>query len=576
MPTIVDQLIVTLGIDASGFVTGKGKVDSSLQDTGRKADKTGVQFDKMGKAGAQGFEVVAKQAAKLFALFGGTYAIKRFIDQTTESTAALGRFAANIGESVSTASAWGNAAEMLGGSAGGIQSAMSALSMAQTQMQMGTEPAMLKYLNLLGVGFEGIGGGAAGQSEKLFRISDALRGIAQNPIFGRPGAFNIGKMMGFDDSAVNLLLAGRDAIRESQKYAATPEQQAQADRLQKQMVEISQSFDALGRSIMLDAEPALKEFYADAKALVGFLTDNKANVEGFFSGIGRFLHGAAYQAIAVGDAIVGVLTGDQARIEHAYREYANPLTSTIGSSDSNQPATKTPWAPGLAPQLPEQNPGPLTSGDRNNPGPLTSGDRNSPSLAIRSNNPGNIKFMGQPGASPGYTFPDQTRQAEWPTVEAGYAGLANDLRAKIRGGLNTIDKILPVYAPSKENDTASYIANLSRMSGVAPNQVIDPNNAVQMAALMRGITTIEDNRNKTSDQQIYGGLRMAGPTIPMPTASAMAQTTAAGIANNQTSNQNAVHVGSVNFHVAEGMPPEKILGAWDDWIYTWQSNTGQR
>lgn len=119
MATIIDSLLVTLGLDSSGFASGKSKVDKGLKETGNEADKTGAKLKKAGKDGAEGFETVAKGAAKFLALIGGTMAVKRFIEQTVESSAALDRLSKNLGDAANNVSAWSNAAELAGGSAGG-------------------------------------------------------------------------------------------------------------------------------------------------------------------------------------------------------------------------------------------------------------------------------------------------------------------------------------------------------------------------------------------------------------------------------------------------------------------------
>ena len=98
MPTIIDSLLVKLGLDSSEFSAGKNKVDKGLKDTGAEADKTGAKLKKSGKDGAESFENVAKSATKFLAIIGGTVAVKRFIEQTVESSAALDRLSQNLSE----------------------------------------------------------------------------------------------------------------------------------------------------------------------------------------------------------------------------------------------------------------------------------------------------------------------------------------------------------------------------------------------------------------------------------------------------------------------------------------------
>ena len=72
MATIIDSLLVKLGLDSSEFAAGKNKVDKGLKDTGNEAEKAGAKLKKAGKDGAEGFNEVAKSATKFLAIIGGT------------------------------------------------------------------------------------------------------------------------------------------------------------------------------------------------------------------------------------------------------------------------------------------------------------------------------------------------------------------------------------------------------------------------------------------------------------------------------------------------------------------------
>ena len=65
MATIIDSLLVKLGLDSSEFAAGKNKVDKGLKDTGNEAENAGAKLKKTGKDGAEGFNEVAKSATKV-------------------------------------------------------------------------------------------------------------------------------------------------------------------------------------------------------------------------------------------------------------------------------------------------------------------------------------------------------------------------------------------------------------------------------------------------------------------------------------------------------------------------------
>jgi len=107
---------------------------------------------------------------------------------------------------------------------------------------------------------------------------------------------------------------------------------------------------------------------------------------------------------------------------------------------------------------------------------------------MRNNNPGDLRasginWQGATGSNEGFvTFSDSTY---------GLRALALDLTNKINGdGLTTISDIISVYAPPSENDTETYIDNVSAQTGFEADQTLTAD-APTIAALVRAITTQE-------------------------------------------------------------------------------------
>ncbi len=85
-------------------------------------------------------------------------------------------------------------------------------------------------------------------------------------------------------------------------------------------------------------------------------------------------------------------------------------------------------------------------------------------------------------------------------VRAGFINLVNTYLNK---GLNTINKIFPVYAPSGHgaNDPQSYIKNVSKLSGIAPDTVIST--PEQLYKIGKAIIQVEEGIYK-DNQTIIG------------------------------------------------------------------------
>lgn len=116
---------------------------------------------------------------------------------------------------------------------------------------------------------------------------------------------------------------------------------------------------------------------------------------------------------------------------------------------------------------------------------------------IRNNNPGNIDFRGQSGANlekPGGRF------ARFETAYDGLKALSRQLMRYFEGKttgkpLQTLNDIISTWAPGNENNTGAYIANLSKMMGVAPDAILNLKDPQVMTSLMNGIIHHENGRN---------------------------------------------------------------------------------
>jgi len=102
-------------------------------------------------------------------------------------------------------------------------------------------------------------------------------------------------------------------------------------------------------------------------------------------------------------------------------------------------------------------------------------------LAIKNNNPGNLRFIGQPGATQGVGG-----FARFSSPQAGAMALVQDIEAKKAPGgslgpQSTLAQFVNVYAPPSENDTGLYIQQMSQRLGVSPSTPISKINTIALA-----------------------------------------------------------------------------------------------
>lgn len=106
-------------------------------------------------------------------------------------------------------------------------------------------------------------------------------------------------------------------------------------------------------------------------------------------------------------------------------------------------------------------------------------------LSVINNNPGNLTFVGQRGATEG-----KNGFGLWQTAEDGWNALKKQINLDVSRNF-TLAGFINKYAPPKENDTNNYINFVSKNTGINPNQKITKNDTEKIAA---AITYIEGGK----------------------------------------------------------------------------------
>lgn len=96
-----------------------------------------------------------------------------------------------------------------------------------------------------------------------------------------------------------------------------------------------------------------------------------------------------------------------------------------------------------------------------NPSTMSWSAFNPNSLAQKNNNPGNLRFMGQSGATQG-----QGGFAKFDNVQAGFDALQRQINLDAGRGLS-LDQFINKFAPPSENKTSTYLENVQTWLGIS-------------------------------------------------------------------------------------------------------------
>lgn len=519
MATVIDQLVVKLGLDSSDFKKGEKELGSSLDKARKGTEKTAKQMKDSGKDAATFFGELQKSALKFMAALAAGRGLYNFVQNTIKGGASLQRLATNLQTTTDSLHRWGQAVKQNGGTVEGFQATIQGLSAGVTELMRGGNENLRGFLSTLGIGLQDASGKAKTMEQILLDVASAVEEGKLGP--SRANQVNFLKQMGLDDGTINLLLKGRKDVEKAlaeqtgyneadAKKALEYEQkwlQAQ-EKINGYMREITYkllpslipAIDAIGTAVS-NMAPYV------AKMVDGFVTLNEktdgwlANLLlalGAVKGISLLLPkaaggaGAAAGAGAAGGAAAGGFLGKLFKFGVAGA--ALTYSGDLNTGEEDELARRRSMAPTI-------DTGPRPSSE---PAPHASTKK---TRAERNFNPGNLNYAGQAGAS--LEAGSNARFAKFNSEEEGIAALVRQLRLYQQRGIDTIGEIVKKYAPPSENDTQAYIASMARWTGLGADEKLNFNDTDTVRRMVQGISRKEGRYTPLTEGQIMSGINLA-------------------------------------------------------------------
>lgn len=257
MATVIDALLITLGLDTKQLEDNSKKAQASLKKTGEQGAKDLKDIEAAGKKAADVLTKLKNEALALTAILLGAAGLKEFVANTTKANIEAGNFAKNIGMSVNELRAWKNAAAAAGGSADDMQSALGAMNDAlQTYRLQGKFTGPMEYFASLGISARDAKGNLITAGEAMMAISRALQ--------SRPfqDQASILKKMGFGDGVIGLLAKAPSEIQAALKEMhglgdATDGAYESSKALNAEWVKLKASIEAAAISLEKRMDPTL-------------------------------------------------------------------------------------------------------------------------------------------------------------------------------------------------------------------------------------------------------------------------------------------------------------------------------
>ncbi|WGS75544.1 hypothetical protein [Edwardsiella piscicida] len=490
---IVEELAYKVTVKAEEFLAGKRKVSQEtkewVQEVHQASDKVNENFDKMsdgvttfGKAGKNAFSQVNDGFSKLlglttrFVAVGGVMtAMAIGIHKVFESSAESIVNASNIGRILGT-----GASNVLGTQYGFSRIGQNGGAFLGAQMNAKMALANLQDPTIFG--------GLTGEAQNLLTLG-ARTGIDINKLGGsstsalkefqkygkghtKDQLMQVLAGFGFDPNLAGDIKSGKavQMVSEEEKRWKMTKEQEEAQRkilettraLDSQFAQVKQELMATFGPEVLKAE---QEFLA-------WLKDNKGDIVGFFNNMGKSIDGFVKAVGGAGNAlgilaaaalISGKATGGIAAI--------GILGQLVQEQYKDVPDEQRPFI--FRQHWMDRFLG-IDYDDPNKSAPTNPGGKNRPD---RNNNPLNLKATGSRRR-------DKDGFAQFFTPEEGWKAARDQLSLYYtRDKLGTVQEIISKWAPSSENDTKSYIAQVSKSLGVRPNEKLNLSDPAVMAGL---------------------------------------------------------------------------------------------
>lgn len=258
MPTIIDELVVRLGLDSTDFEKSQKKQGDAWLKTRDGFRKGGKEIEESSKRAAETVNLITRRVLELFAVVTGSQALSDFVRKLTAADASLGRFASSLGESPQRIAAWENAAERFGGSADQTASTLERVNKQLYNLNKNGEALPREFSQLqawTGMRIDP----NHGLDRYLHDVSAALQRLHQ---IDAGAAHNVAQALGIDPATEQLMYkmgAGIDVYLGKLEKSLSPSDRAidAAQKLQASWADLIQRIIALANAIYDKLGPVL-------------------------------------------------------------------------------------------------------------------------------------------------------------------------------------------------------------------------------------------------------------------------------------------------------------------------------
>lgn len=323
MATVIDALVMTMGLDASDFNKNKDLVKKGGRELTEESRRQAKQIEDGFKKVISGVNEFKKVMTSAFVAVAGTSGLKDLVTDVIQVEAALGRLSSHTGQTTQELHALGNIVEQIGGKADETGQSASRLAQEITGIfYKGESGPMTDFLSMMNIQFAD----AQGKARDLSAIYLDLASKYDSGKFSKEQFFSLTTNAGFGAGEVDAIMKGRvelqKMIETQQKNSLITQKQAETAReLMRSFTELKQNVASTSREFVDFVAPYLHEFLGTLKEVFGWLEENEDFVVGALAAIGGVIALTLVPALASAVALTAPVAALAAAIGLLWDDY---------------------------------------------------------------------------------------------------------------------------------------------------------------------------------------------------------------------------------------------------------------
>jgi hypothetical protein len=285
MATIIDELMITLGIDSKDAQKGMKEAENTVKGGIKNITST--------------LQTGLSSVSKIFSGFGaalvGAFSVGTAFSTWKEQVAELGEVSRRLHMSMEDLQGWTGAVGKFGGSASDFENSLRGLSSQLAKMAVLGRSRTGTFLQSLG-----IDPGELGRQRDALQVLEELAGVMEQ--MSPDEARAAGQALGFDSSMIMLLQQGRDGMKEliRQKKEDAIYTQEDADAVKAYNVEmgkIKKGFIGIMGVLFRTVLPAFTKVAEVVGKFVNYIRKHQTAVKAFFIMLATLITGLLLPSI---------------------------------------------------------------------------------------------------------------------------------------------------------------------------------------------------------------------------------------------------------------------------------------